>query len=87
MSCMKPSLSVAICTAASYSRSVMRRSRCAGRSSRVYYSSIGALAGLLVLAALAPPRAVAQVEITWSPSMVKGPSGAPVTIVEFSDYQ
>jgi len=30
---------------------------------------------------------VAQVEITWSPSMVKGPSGAPVTIVEFSDYQ
>jgi len=33
------------------------------------------------------PRALAQVEITWSPSMVKGPSGASVTIVEFSDYQ
>ena len=53
----------------------------------MYYSSIGALAGLLVLAALAPPRALAQVEITWSPSMVKGASGSPVTIVEFSDYQ
>jgi hypothetical protein len=53
----------------------------------VYYSSIGALACLLALVALSPPRALAQVEITWSPSMVKGPSGAPVTIVEFSDYQ
>ncbi len=28
-----------------------------------------------------------QVEITVSPSMVKGAAGAPVTIVEFSDYQ
>ena len=27
------------------------------------------------------------VELTWSPAMVKGPAGAPVTIVEFSDYQ
>jgi len=53
----------------------------------VYYSSIGALACLLALVALAAPRVLAQVEITWSPTMVKGPSGAPVTIVEFSDYQ
>jgi protein-disulfide isomerase len=43
---------------------------------------------LLALAVvLSAPYALAQVELTWSPSMVKGPSGAPVTIVEFSDYQ
>jgi len=46
--------------------------------------------GLALLAlALSPPtsRALAQIELSWSPSMVKGPPGAPVTIVEFSDYQ
>ena len=42
---------------------------------------------LALSVALGSPRALAQIEITWSPSMVKGPSGAPVTIVEFSDYQ
>ncbi len=74
--------------AASYPRSVKRASRSARRSPRVYYSSIRATLVPLVLAAvLVAPRALAQVEITWSPSMVKGPSGAPVTIVEFSDYQ
>jgi hypothetical protein len=26
-------------------------------------------------------------EITTEPAMVKGPAGAPVTIIEFSDYQ
>jgi protein-disulfide isomerase len=54
----------------------------------VYYSSIRALlVPLALLAVLIAPPAPAQVEITWSPSMVMGPSGAPVTIVEFSDYQ
>jgi hypothetical protein len=32
-------------------------------------------------------RGAAQVEITVDPNMVKGAPGAPVTIVEFSDYQ
>jgi hypothetical protein len=67
-------------------------SRWAGRSPRVYYSSrwltLGPLALVVVLVGAAfSPRALAQVEITWSPNMVKGPAGAPVTIVEFSDYQ
>jgi hypothetical protein len=54
----------------------------------VYYSSIGMVLALLVLTCSpATSRAFAQVELTWSPSMVKGASGAPVTIVEFSDYQ
>jgi len=29
----------------------------------------------------------AQVEITLDPAMVRGPADAPVTILEFSDYQ
>ena len=74
--------------AASYPRAVKRASRSARRSPRVYYSSIWALpVPLALLAVLVAAPAPAQVEITWSPNMVKGPSGAPVTIVEFSDYQ
>jgi hypothetical protein len=54
----------------------------------VYYSWIGVTLSLLTLIVVAfPARADAQVELTWSPSMMKGPSGAPVTIIEFSDYQ
>jgi hypothetical protein len=54
----------------------------------VYYSWIGVTLSLLTLIVVTfPARADAQVELTWSPSMVKGPSGAPVTIIEFSDYQ
>jgi hypothetical protein len=45
------------------------------------------LSVLALIVALCPGRAFAQVELSWSPSMVKGPSGAPVTIIEFSDYQ
>jgi hypothetical protein len=76
-------------TDASYSRSVKSRSRCAGRSPRVYYNRSTWMTGALLalVLALATPRVFAQVELTWSPSMVKGPSSAPVTIVEFSDYQ
>lgn len=75
-------------TAASYSRSVQGPLRCADRSPRVYYSSIKLIFSLLaLLIAVCAPRALAQIEITWSPSMVKGPSNAPVTIIEFSDYQ
>jgi len=75
-------------TAASYSRSVQGLSHCADRSPRVYYSSMRLIVSLLVLViAMSAPRALAQIEITWSPSMVKGPATAPVTIVEFSDYQ
>jgi hypothetical protein len=75
-------------TAASYSRSVKCLSRCAGRSPRVYYSWIAMMLSLLALIVAAyPASAFAQVELSWSPSMVKGASGAPVTIIEFSDYQ
>lgn len=41
------------------------------------------LASVLLLAA--PARG--QVEITLDPAMTKGAAGAPVTILEFSDYQ
>ena len=74
--------------ATSYPRSVKCPWRCAGRSPRVYYSRLRITRWLLALVVvLSAPYALAQVELTWSPSMVKGPSGAPVTIVEFSDYQ
>jgi protein-disulfide isomerase len=42
---------------------------------------------LLALVLLAPVPARAQFERTADPGMVKGPATAPVTIVEFSDYQ
>ena len=61
------------------------RSRTARRP-RVYTIRIIPLVLALVLV-----RAVAAVEmlgdITVEPTMVKGPPTAPVTIVEFSDYQ
>jgi hypothetical protein len=46
-------------------------------------------AALLVLTLVLVGGAGAQVpgDITVEPTMVKGPAGAPVTIVEFSDYQ
>jgi protein-disulfide isomerase len=46
-------------------------------------------AWLLALLALLAPVAAAQTppSLTIEPSMVKGSDKAPVTIVEFSDYQ
>ena len=42
---------------------------------------------LLILVLLAPAPARAQFDLTVDPGMVKGAATAPVTIVEFSDYQ
>jgi protein-disulfide isomerase len=54
----------------------------------VYYSWIATtLVPVGLAVALLAARALAQVEITWSPSMIRGSAGAPVTILEFSDYQ
>ena len=72
-------------TAASYPRSVNCQSRCARRSPRVYYRSFWMALALLL--ACVPEASRAQVELTVHPSMIKGPLQAPVTIVEFSDYQ
>lgn len=51
------------------------------RSPRVYYIIFAC--ALVFSAAEAP----AQVELTVAPFMAKGPADAPVTIVDFSDYQ
>jgi hypothetical protein len=53
----------------------------------VYYRSFWVIVAALMSATVAVAAARGQVEITVHPSMVKGASGAPVTIVEFSDYQ
>ena len=58
----------------------------ARRARRVYYTWMRVLPGLVVLGVWAL-GAAAQVTLTVTPAMVKGPSDAPVTIVEFSDYQ
>ena len=44
-------------------------------------------APLLLLLAAAACGAQTPGELTIDPVMVKGPAEAPVTIVEFSDYQ
>jgi hypothetical protein len=69
-------------------RSLPRCAACDGsvfwhdvKGTRVYY-----ILPLLLLA-LDAARVVAQVELTITPAMTKGPPGAPVVIVEFSDYQ
>jgi uncharacterized protein YraI len=56
------------------------------RRSGVYTIRTACLVALvLVLAGVASAQTPA--EVTVEPSMVKGPATAPVTIVEFSDYQ
>jgi protein-disulfide isomerase len=53
----------------------------------VYYKC-SLVTAALALALLASPRdASAQIELTVYAAMVRGPAAAPVTIVEFSDYQ
>jgi hypothetical protein len=49
---------------------------------RVYYIVLA-----LLTLGLHASRVAGQVELTITPGMTKGPTGAPVTIVEFSDYQ
>jgi len=45
------------------------------------------LVGLMVVAAFLARPSAAPAELTINPAMSKGPAGAPVTILEFSDYQ
>lgn len=52
---------------------------------RVYYIPLALL--LAAAATLRPAPAGAQVQLTLTPYMVKGAARAPVTIVEFADYQ
>ena len=42
---------------------------------------------VLLLAAPGPVGAADDLRLTVEPAMTKGAPGAPVTIVEFSDYQ
>jgi hypothetical protein len=55
-------------------------------------SALGKAAGGLATLALAlvlsiVPSTRAEVQVSVEPSMTRGPVGAPVTILEFSDYQ
>ena len=61
------------------------RSRTARRP-RVYTLHIAVLALLVALARDAGSTEILG-NLTVEPTMVKGPANAPVTIVEFSDYQ
>ena len=53
-------------------------------SARVYTIVVGALLALAATSATATPTST---RLTIEPFMTKGPADAPVTIVEFSDYQ
>ena len=44
------------------------------------------LLSLLLAAGLVTPAA-AQVDLTVTPAMARGPERAPITIVEFSDFE
>jgi protein-disulfide isomerase len=62
----------------------VRRKR--ARRPRVYTIRVVLL--VLTLAVARPAAAIEMIgNITVEPTMVKGPATAPVTIVEFSDYQ
>ena len=53
------------------------------RSPRVYYIVLACALALVLRAGAVG----AQIELTVAPAMARGPGDAPVTIVEFSDYQ
>lgn len=57
------------------------------RNDSVFWRAVYYIILLLVSVLLLAPPARAQVEVTLDPAMIKGAAGAPVTIVEFSDYQ
>ena len=66
----------------------MRRVSLLGRRPpRVYYKFLLVICGLLAASVARPTAAGAQIELTVYAAMVKGPANAPVTIIEFSDYQ
>lgn len=69
-------------TPTAYPRPVSRVPSRVRWSPRVYY-----IVALVIACTLGRGEARGQVDLTAAPSMVKGPSEAPVTIVEFSDYQ
>jgi len=48
---------------------------------------VSALGPLLVSLLLAAAPAAAQVDLTVTPAMTRGPEGAPLTIVEFVDFE
>jgi len=73
--------------APSYSRTVRRVSLHGRRPPRVYYSFLVAILALGGAAVVTPTVVGAQIELTAYAAMVKGPAEAPVTIIEFSDYQ
>ena len=74
-------------TKPAYPRRVTRLTRRSRRSPRVYYTTLAGVVLGLVLSAAWTVGAGAQVTLTVTPAMVKGRPDAPVTIVEFSDYQ
>ena len=41
----------------------------------------------LLLACGSPTAAGAQIDLTVTPALTRGPAGAPVTIVEFVDFE
>jgi len=53
----------------------------------VYYRFLFVILALVVASAARPTVGSAQIELTVYAAMVKGPADAPVTIIEFSDYQ
>jgi hypothetical protein len=67
----------------------VNRVRCrTARRPRVYTIPIALLVLVLALVLVRAAVAVEMLgDITVEPTMVKGPFTAPVTIVEFSDYQ